>query len=171
MAVIRLLWLSFASSRFLLTPALPGHRLCPSRPTEGALVRSVPMHRPPLRGRPVLADKRVLLIDRLQATREARAAVLRSHGVEVHEAEELSSARFLWQPSVYDLVMFDLRRYSREEALEFYEQIRAAAPHQRIIFLTGPPKYMSRTWPGDIASGDTSRGQWGETVKRFLAAA
>ena len=129
------------------------------------------MHRPPLRGRPVLADKRVLLIDRFQATREARAAVLRSHAVEVHEAEEISAARFLWQPQVYDLVMFDIRRYSREEALEFYEQIRAADPRQRIVFLTGPPKYVSRTWPDEVAAGDTSLGQWNETVKHFLAAA
>ena len=126
------------------------------------------MYRPPLRGRPALPGKKVLLIDRFQATREARAAVLRTHGVEVHEAEEISAARFLWQPQVYDLVMFDIRRYSREEALEFYEQIRAADPRQRIVFLTGPPKYVSRTWPGEIAEGDTSRGQW---IKRFLAAA
>jgi hypothetical protein len=47
---------------------------------------------PPLRGRPALAGKRVLLIDRCQATREVRAAVLRTHAVEVHEAEELSFA-------------------------------------------------------------------------------
>ncbi len=129
------------------------------------------MYRPLLRSRQALVDKQVLLIDRFQATREARAAVLRSHAVEVHEAEEISAARFLWQPQVYDLVMFDIRRYSREEALEFYEQIRAADPRQRIVFLTGPPKYVSRTWPGEIVEGDTSRGQWGETVKRFLAAA
>ncbi len=129
------------------------------------------MYRPPRRSRQALADKRVLLIDRFQATREARAAVLRSHAVEVHEAEEISAARFLWHPQVYDLVMFDIRRYSREEALEFYEQIRAADPRQRIVFLTGPPKYVSCAWPGEIAEGDTSRGQWGETIKRFLAAA
>jgi len=129
------------------------------------------MYRPPLRSRQALADKRVLLIDRFQATREARAAVLRSHAVEVHEAEEISAARFRWQPQVYDLVMLDTRRCSREEALEFYEQIRAADPRQRIVFLIGPPKYVSRTWPDEIADGDTSRGQWGETVKRFLAAA
>ena len=126
---------------------------------------------PPLRGRSALADKKVLLIDRCQATREARAAVLRSHAVEVHEAEELSTARFLWQPHVYDILMLDVRRYSRAEALEFYEQIRAADPRQRIVFLTGPAKYVSRTWPGEAAEGDTSRGQWGEAVKRFLAAA
>jgi DNA-binding NtrC family response regulator len=129
------------------------------------------MYRPPLRGRPAVADKKILLIDRCQATREARAAVLRSHSIEVHEAEEISGARFLWQPQVYDLVMFDIRRYSREEALEFYEQIWAADPRQRIVFLVGPPLYLSHTWPDAVTSGDTSRGQWGETVKRFLTAA
>ena len=129
------------------------------------------MYRPPLRGRLALADQKVLLIDRCQATREARAAVLRSRGVEVHEAEHLSTARFLWQPNVYNLVMFDIRRYSREEALEFYEQIKGASPRQQFAFLMGSPRYLSRTWPGEIAAGDASRGQWGETVKRFLTAA
>ena len=72
-------------------------------------------HPPPLRGRPALADKKVLLIDRCQATREVRAAVLRTHGVEVHEAEEISAARFLRRPHVYDLLMLDVRRYSPAE--------------------------------------------------------
>jgi CheY-like chemotaxis protein len=129
------------------------------------------MYRPPLRGHPALADKKVLLIDRFQATREVRAAVLRTHGVEVHEAEEIPAARFLWQPHVYDLVMLDVRRYSPAEALEFYEQIRAADPRQQVAFLMGPPRYLSRTWPDEVAANDVSRGQWGETVKRFLAAA
>jgi hypothetical protein len=128
------------------------------------------MYRPPLR-RSALADKKVLLIDRSQATRDARAAVLRSHGVEVHEAEEISAARFLWQPNVYDLVMLDVRRYSPEETREFYGEIKGASPQQQFAFLMGPPRYLSRTWPGEVFSGDTSRGQWGETVKRFLTAA
>ena len=126
---------------------------------------------PPLRGRPALADRKVLLIDRCQATREVRAAILRSHGVEVHEAEELSTARFLWQPHVYDLIMLDVRRYSPAEALEFYEQIRGVDPRQQFAFLTGPPQYLSRSWPGELAGDDTARGQWSETVKRFLTAA
>jgi len=129
------------------------------------------MYCPPLRNRPVLAHKRVLLIDCSQATREARAAVLRSHGVEVNEAEEISAARFLWQPNMYDLVMLDVRRYSPSEALQFYEQIKGASPRQQFAFLMGPPRYLSRTWPGELAAGDTSPGQWAETVKRFLTAA
>jgi len=126
---------------------------------------------PPLRGCPVFAGKKVLLIDRCQATREARAAVLRTRGVEVHEAEEIPAARFLWQPNVYDLLMLDLRRYSPEEALEFYGEVMHRSPHERFVFLTGPPRYLSRTWPGAVAVDDVSRGQWGATVKRFLAAA
>ena len=129
------------------------------------------MYRPPRRDRTVLADQKVLLIDHFQATREARAAVMRSHGVEVHEAEEISAARFLWQPNVYDLVMLDVRRYSPAEALEFYEQIRGADPRQQFAFLMGSPRYLSRTWPDEVTVDDVSRGQWGETVKHFLAAA
>ena len=89
----------------------------------------------------------------------------------MHETEEISGARFLWQPDVYDLVMLDVRRYSPGEALEFYEQIKGASPRQQFAFLMGSPRYLSRTWPDEIAAGDPARGQWSETVKRFLAAA
>jgi CheY-like chemotaxis protein len=140
---------------------------------EGALVSEgvIMYHAPPLRGRPILPGKNVLLIDRCQATCEVRAAVLRSHGVEVHAAADLSGARFLWQPNVYDLIMLDVRRYSPGEALEFYEQIREASPHQRFAFLIGPPTYLSLAWPQEAIAEDASSGQWGETVRRFLAAA
>ena len=126
---------------------------------------------PPLRGRPVLAEKKVLLIDRCQATREVRAAVLRSRGVEVHEAEEISRARFLWQPNVYDLVMLDVRKYFPAEAMEFYGEVKHRSPGEHLVFLLGPPKYLSRTWPDEVTVDDVSRGQWAETVKRFVAAA
>ena len=128
------------------------------------------MYRPPL-GHPILADKKVLLIDRFQTTREARAAVLRTHGVEVHEAEEISAARFLWQPHVYDLVMLDVRRYFPAEALEFYGEVMHRSPHEHFVFLLGPPNYLSHTWPDEVTVDDVSRAEWGETVKRFLATA
>src|SRR5216683_2694193 len=94
--------------------------------------------------------KRILLIDRCQATREVRTAVLRRQGVEVHEAEEISAARFLWQPNVYDLVMLDVRRYSPAETLEFYGEVMHRSPHEHFVFLLGPPKYLSRTWPDEV---------------------
>jgi hypothetical protein len=89
----------------------------------------------------------------------------------VHEAGEFSGARFLWQPNVYDLVMLDVRRYSSEETREFYEQIKGASRRQEFAFLMGSPRYLSRIWPDEVSADDASRGQWGETVKRFLAAA
>jgi len=126
---------------------------------------------PPPRGQPVLEGKTVLLIDRNQPTRDVRVQVLQSHGVEVHAAEDLSGARFLWQPNIYDLILLDVRRHLPGEALEFYEQIRNASPKEHFAFLVGPPVYLSRTWPGEVAEVDASQGQWQATVGRFLAAA
>ena len=130
------------------------------------------MYRPaPLRGRSPLDGKKVLLIDDRQATREVRENVLRSHGVEVDAADSLERARVLWTPHRYDLVLLDVRRQFPGEALQFYEQIRDASPRQRFAFLVGPPVYVSRRWPLEPTFEDDSRGQWGETVTRFLAAA
>jgi CheY-like chemotaxis protein len=75
-----------------------------------------------------LYRKTVLLIDRNQPTRDVRVRILQSHGVEVHAAEDLFGARFLWQPNVYDLILLDVRRHLPGEALEFYEQITTASP-------------------------------------------
>jgi len=126
---------------------------------------------PPLRGTPVLAGKTVLLIDRSQSALEVRASVLRSHGIEVHTADSVQAARFLWQPKVYDLILLNVRRHLPGEALEFYEQIRDASSRERFVFLVGPPVYLSRTWPGEVVVEDASQGQWGATVERFVAAA
>ena len=126
---------------------------------------------PPLRGRSPIKGNKVLLIDSCVATREVRAAVLRDHGVEVHEAEKLSGARFLWQPNTYDLVMLDVRRYSPGENLQFYEQIKDAYPRQGFAFLLGPPNYISRTWPGEVILDDASSRQWEQTVQRYARVA
>jgi CheY-like chemotaxis protein len=129
------------------------------------------MQQPRLRRHSVLSCKKVLLIDRCQATCEVRASVLRSHGVEVHVAADLSGARFLWHPNVYQLIMLDTRRYSPGDALEFCQQIRDASPHERIAFLVGPPTYLSFTWPNESSGVASQTQQRRETVNRFLAAA
>ena len=130
------------------------------------------MYRPaPLRGRSPFDGKKVLLIDERQATCEVRENVLRSHGVEVDAADSLESARVLWTPHRYDLVLLDVRRQFPGEALQFYEQIRDASPRQRFAFLVGPPVYVSRRWPLEVTVADAWQGQWSETVKRFAKAA
>ena len=121
--------------------------------------------------RPNLSHKTVLLVDRCEATREVRAAILRSHGIEVHAAADLRGARFLWKPNAYSWIFLDVRRHLPGEALEFYEQIRDVSPGQRFAFLVGPPLYLSRTWPEEVRATDEKSQQWGETVKRFLSAA
>jgi len=68
------------SGLFMLTPVpFSAHTLPESISSRGRTRFGVfPMYRPPpLRGRPVLAGKRFLLIDRCQATLQVRAAVLR----------------------------------------------------------------------------------------------
>jgi response regulator RpfG family c-di-GMP phosphodiesterase len=126
---------------------------------------------PPLRGRSRLKGKKVLLIDFCQSTREVRAAVLREHGIEVDEVEELSGARFLWKANLYDLVMLDVRRYSPGETLEFYEQIKDAHAGQDFAFLLGPPNYISRTWPDEVIIDHAPSGQWDQVITRFAKAA
>ncbi len=120
--------------------------------------------------RPNPSRKTVLLIDRCEATREVRAAVLRTHGIEVHAAADLRGARFLWKPNAYSWIFLDVRRHLPGEALEFYEQIKEASARERFAFLVGPPGYVSRTWPEEVNATDEKSQQWGETV-RFLAAA
>jgi len=129
------------------------------------------MFSPLPRGRPKLAGKKILLIDRNQSTRDVRASVLRSRGIEVHAADSLQAARFLWQPNLYQFILLDVRRHLPGEALEFYEQIRTASPKEHFVFLVGPPAYLSLTWPDDVTAVEKEPRQWAETVKRFLAAA
>jgi len=158
---------------FFLTPAPPGRTIRPPPfPSRALYFGRCFVNRPPqLRGVPLLAGKTVLLIDRGQHTREARAAVLRNHGIEVHEAESLQAARFLWQPDVYDLILLDLRKHLPGEAREFYQQIRTASPKEHFAFLVGPPVYLSVVWPREVTADDASPGQWGKTINRFLIAA
>ena len=126
---------------------------------------------PPLRGQPVLEGKKVLLIDASQPTRDVRIRVLQNHGVEVHEADSLQAARYLWRPNMYNLILLDVRRHLPGEALEFYEQIRTASPKEHFAFLVGPPVYLSRRWPGEFSEVNASQGQWRATVGRLLTAA
>ena len=128
------------------------------------------MSPPPLRGRPVLEGKAVLLIDPNQPTRDARTRVLESYGVTVLAAEHLFAARFLWTPRTYALVLLDARHCPPGEALQFYEQVKGASPRQRFAFLIGPPTYISATLLGELAPRRQSA-QWGEVMKTFMAAA
>jgi hypothetical protein len=129
------------------------------------------MHEPPLRGRPIFAGKRVLLVDPYQPTRHVRAGVLQSQDIEVDVAESLSVARCMWRPKLYDWVLLDVRRYLPGELLAFYKQIRGVSPREHLAFFVGPPQYLSLSWPEEVTGEGALSVQWTETVKRFRATA
>jgi CheY-like chemotaxis protein len=126
---------------------------------------------PPLRDRSVFDGKKVLLIDSHQPARDARARLLRSRGIDVHVAEDFSRARFLWRPKLYDLILLDVRGHFPGDALDFYVEIKHASPEERVVFLVGPPAYLSRAWPTEVMVTEKEPEQRAETVKRFLNAA
>ena len=126
---------------------------------------------PPLRGRPVFDDKRVLLIDPHRRARDVRAGVLRSRGLKVDATDSLQAARSLWRAYAYDLILLDARGHLPGDALDFYLDTKHASPHEHVVFLVGPPTYLSLTWPTEFMAGETEPQQWAETVKRLFKAA
>lgn len=117
------------------------------------------------------ADNRILLVGSDERALQFRANVLRSHGVEVDVATDAIGARSLWQPSVYALLLVDIRRHLPGEALDFCRHIRDFYPEQRIAFIVGPPQYISTNWPEDVLEGSNHPDQWDETIHRLVTAA
>ena len=64
-----------------------------------------------------------------------------------------------------------MAKSSRLTLDHLYQQIKEASLHQRIVFLVGPPVYLSLTWPTEAMGAEEQPRQWEETLKRFLAAA
>lgn len=119
------------------------------------------MSLPLLPGRAVLAGKKVLLIDRNQPTREVRATVVRSQGVEVHETESFQAARFLWQPNVYDLILLEVRRHLPERRSNFTSRSRI-----RALKSVSRPAYLLLAWPVKSPSPMPRRDSGGRFCER-----
>jgi hypothetical protein len=141
-------------------------------PTDVLRFRQCGMYQaPPFRGRSVFDGKKVLLIDPHQRARDVRASVLRSRGIEVDATDSLQAARDLWRPKLYDLILLDARGHLPGEAFDFYLEVRHANPGVRVVFLVGPPTYLSLTWPTEVMAREKEPQQWVETVRRFVTAA
>jgi hypothetical protein len=123
---------------------------------------------PPLRGRSVFDDKKLLLIDSHQPTRNARASVFRSHGIGVDATDSLQVARTLWRTKLFDLILLDARGHLPGEARDFYLEIKHASPRERVVFLVGPPSYLSLTWPTEFMAAEREPQQLAETIKRLF---
>ncbi len=57
------------------------------------------------------------------------------------------------------------------EALDFYVEIKHASPGERVVFLVGPPTFLSLTWPAEVMAPEKEPQQWAATVRRFVTAA
>jgi len=91
-----------------------------------------------------VSKKNVLIVAGGEAAQNVRAEVLRSHGVEVHCAKDITEAALLWVPAFFNLVLLDVRQKPKE-TMAFWRTIRREDPKQRIFFLVGPPNYLSAT--------------------------
>ena len=80
-------------------------------------------------------------------------------------------ARSLWRPKLYNLILLDARGHLPGEARDFYLEIKHASPHERIVFLVGPPTYLSLTWPTEVVPTEKEPQRWAETVRRYVTAA
>ena len=146
----------------------------PARPafaTEARQFRQCGMYQPPPLRRSVFDDKKVLLIDPHQCTRDVRASVLRNHGIQVDATDSLQAARSLWRPKLYDLILLAARGHFPGEALDFYVEIKHASSGECVVFLVGPPTFLSLTWPTEVMATEKEPQQWAETVRRFVTAA
>ena len=153
----------------MLRHPFPG--LClpaPSRPRRYSCISSRNNLSLPLRGRSVFDGKKVLLIDPHQ---RARDVFLRGRSIDADATDSLQAARSLWQPKLYDLIMLDARGYTPGEAFDFYLEVKHANPRVRVVFLVGPPTFLSLTWPNEATATEKEPEQWAETVRRFVTAA
>jgi CheY-like chemotaxis protein len=128
------------------------------------------------------ASPRVLLIDCNSLKRQVRASVLRSYEVEVHTADSVADAGYLWTRCSYDLVLFAAQEHSEEAAL-LCGELRKSKPRQRIALLVGAPQYVREvgkkrkeqpqavagSLPPEIKTPPQPT-QWQGTVDRLLAA-
>jgi CheY-like chemotaxis protein len=88
-------------------------------------------------------EKRVLLIDSNPTTQQARAKLLRAHGVHVQTADSIQQAELLWSPGFFNLIMLDVRENSAE-AIAFWRRVKRDSPRQRVLRL-GPPFVLRQT--------------------------
>ena len=86
--------------------------------------------------------KRVLLIDISHAKRDLRAGILRKLGMDVDCAADIAEARVWWRPALYDLVLINMEKGWGQRD-KFCDDLRGAAPPQRVAFLVGQPEYLA----------------------------
>ena len=111
---------------------------------------------PPLCGaEPVVARRRVLLVDSSTASRELRADTMRKFGIEVDCAVDIPEARLWWKADLYHLVLINVENDMGVRD-KFCEDMGRAIPIQPFAFLVGKPDYLANApQPDALASHPT----------------
>jgi len=127
---------------------------------------------PPLLAGSSSAKKRILLLDKAGPRRDLRAKVIRKLGAEVDCASDTTSARSLWRPDSYNLVLVGLRD-DVELVAEFCTELGGTRPPQLVAFLVGKPDYLAAVPSSDASflSEIEPATEWGAMVKSIFAAA
>jgi hypothetical protein len=89
-----------------------------------------------------LKKNRVLLVDTHAHKRNLRAEVMRKLGIDVDCAADIGEARSWWRVDLYDLVLINMEK-GQGHRDKFCEDVRIAAPLQRLAFLVGKPEYLA----------------------------
>ena len=103
--------------------------------------------------------QKVLLVGGSKFRQSLLVSIFRAHGLQVDAARTPTEGRSLWQPRIYDWVLLDVHSQLPGEVIDFCEQLRHAAPEQRIAFFVGPPTYVSLQWPVEAITEDNEKKQ------------
>ena len=116
---------------------------------------------PPLRACSIFNGKKVLLID-IDPHQRAR---------DVDATDNIQTARSSWRAHAYDLILLEARGHLSGEARDFYREVKHASLRDRIVFLVGPPTYLSLTWPTDSTAAERGPQQLAGMKRRLVTAA
>ena len=111
-------------------------------------------------GDPAVAQdktKPVLLVDISRTKRDLRSDTMRKLGIEVDCPADVSEARCWWRADLYDRVLIHIED-SPGPLERFWHDLRSATPRRQIMFLVGPPPYLSSAPARDRAPEDPDNG-------------
>jgi CheY-like chemotaxis protein len=91
-----------------------------------------------------LRRKSILLVDSNRKSRETRAEIMRTHGVQVDCVVDAGAARVRLAAEKYDLILVDPGR-ERESAELLVQEIRANNSRQLVRFLVGGPLFVAKS--------------------------
>ena len=76
-----------------------------------------------------------------------------------------SAASDVWQVN-RPATLFPPNGHLPGEASDFYAEIKDASPDERVVFLVGPPTFLSLAWPTEVMAAEKEPQQCTQTTSR-----